>query len=335
MDIQEVARIAGVSTATISRVLNRSPKVRPATYERVKRVIDELNYVPNTSARSLRVGRSKLLGLIVSDVNNPFFPELIDHFERHAREQGIDVIFSHTNYDGSRLEHCLQRLVERNVDGIAVCTSESDPAAYEAAVRRRLPLVLMNQDGPETPLSNIVVDHETGAREAIAHLYALGHRRIAFISGPDQFESTRDRKRAFLAAMEEHGLELRPAWMIEGDLQVEGGQRAAAQLLGSQPQPTAIFCTNDLMAIGALHHAHERGLDVPGDLSLIGFDNLPVCAMMTPPLSSVDIPREDVAAAAFRILSERPADAAHAPQRHTAEVVTRLVERGSTSAPRR
>ncbi|MDE1155378.1 MAG: LacI family DNA-binding transcriptional regulator [Acidobacteriaceae bacterium] len=334
MDIQSVAKLAGVSTATISRVLNDSPHVKRSTYERVKRLIAELNYVPNTSARNLRIGRSKLLGLIVSDVNNPFFPELIDHFERMAREQGIDVIFSHTNYDSDRLAHCLQRMVERNVDGVAVCTSEMNEEALAAAARFSMPLVLMNQAGPRTPYTNIVVDHDAGAREAIDHLYELGHRRIGFISGPEEFESTRDRKKAFLAAMQRRELEVRPEWMAVGDLHLEGGQQAGARLLEGRVRPTAIFSSNDLMAIGVMHIAREKGLEVPHDLSVVGFDNLPVCSMMTPPLSSVDIPRDRIAAEAVQALL-RQSEEKNTEKQKLAKLRTRFVARGSTAKPAR
>jgi LacI family transcriptional regulator len=329
MDIQQVAKLANVSTATVSRVLNASSKVRPATAERVQRIIDELHYVPNTSARSLRVGRSRLLGLIVSDINNPFFPELIDAFESQARTCGIDVIFTHTNYDSLRLEHCLQRLVERNVDGIAVCTSETNRAAFEFAAKRKMPLVLMNQEGNRTEFANIQVDHNTGAEQAIRHLHELGHRSIGFISGPRDFDSTRDRYRAFLRAMKRCELQVDPAWIMEGDLHLQSGHEAMHRLLALPKRPTAILSTNDMMAVGALQAAHAAGVAVPEQMSMVGFDNLPVCEMVTPPLTSVDIPRRDIAAAAFSALMQAAEDPAAKPSR--AMVKTQLVVRGSTA----
>jgi LacI family transcriptional regulator len=332
MDIQEVARRANVSTATISRVLNGSTKVKASTFERVKQIIDELHYVPNTSARTLRIGKSQLLGLIVSDINNPFFPELIDDFESRAREHGIDVVFSHTNYQPDRLEHCLKRLIERNVDGIAVCTSETNPAAFEFAARHRRPFVLMNQEGVRTPYHNINVDHMSGALEAIRHLHKLGHRRIGFISGPSSFNSTRRRQEAFLSAMKLCRLRVNEQWVIEGDLHIQGGQAAMAQLLHTTPRPTALFCTNDLMAFGALRAAHEYNVAVPEDFSIIGFDNLPVCDLVTPPLSSVDIPRREIAAHAFKMLL-KAANSKLDRKLPTPTVKTSLTLRASTAPP--
>jgi len=332
MDIQEVARRANVSSATVSRVLNASPKVRPATAEHVRQIITELNYVPNTSARNLRTGRSKLLGLIVSDINNPFFPELIDDFEARARERNIDVIFSHTNYQPNRLEQCVQRMIDRNVDGIAIFTSETNREVFDFTHRQKIPLVLMNQDGPRTEFNNIFVDHDSGATEAIRHLHTLGHRRIAFISGPSGFDSTRARHQAFLAAMADCRLSIRDQWIVEGDLHMEGGHLAMQELLATSPRPTAVLCTNDLMAIGALHAAHEAGIVVPADLSIIGFDNLPVCAMVMPPLTSVDIPRREIAAHAFNMLL-KAFEQTTPVKLPTPRIKTHLTQRSSTAMP--
>jgi DNA-binding LacI/PurR family transcriptional regulator len=334
MDIQEVARIANVSTATISRVLNGSPKVKPETFKRIKQVIEDLRYVPNTSARTLRVGRSQLLGLIVSDINNPFFPELIDSFEAKARERNIDVVFTHTNYQSERLEHCLKRLIERNVDGIAVCTSETNHDAFEFAALRSVPFVLLNQEGSQTPYNNIHVDHMSGALEAIQHLHGLGHRRIGFISGPSSFHSTKNRLITFFAAMKACKLRVKEQWVVEGDLHMEGGHAAMEKILQNSERPTALFCTNDMMAFGALQAAHQHNISVPDMLSIIGFDNLPVCDLVTPPLSSVDIPRRDIASHAFNMLLK----ASSLPEKKklpTPKVKTKLVLRSSTAKPPR
>jgi LacI family transcriptional regulator len=331
MDIQEVARRANVSTATISRVMNGSSKVKPSTFERVKRIIEELHYVPNTSARTLRAGKSQLLGLIVSEINNPFFPELIDDFEARARQQNIDVIFTHTNYQSERLEQCLRRLIERNVDGIAVITSETNPSAFAYAERHRRPFVLMNQEGARTRYNNIYVDHMSGMLEAIRHLHKLGHRRIAFVSGPSNFSSTMERREAFLASMKLCRLKVQNEWLIDGDLHMEGGEVAMASILRMKNPPTALMCTNDLMAFGALRTAHEHNISVPEEFSIIGFDNLPVCDMVTPPLSSVDIPRRQIASHAFRMLLK--AAETNGRKLPTPTIKTVLTLRKSTAPP--
>ena len=190
----------------------------------------------------------------------------------------------------------------------------------------------MNQEGSETPYNNIHVDHTSGAEEAIRHLYKLGHRRIGFISGPSSFNSTRDRLQAFLTAMEACGLKVKKEWIVEGDLHMEGGFAAMEQILQMAPRPTALLCTNDLMAFGALRAAHEKNIAVPEEFSIVGFDNLPVCEMVTPPLSSVDIPRRQIASYAFR-MQLKAASSGNKKKLPTPNVKTTLVLRGSTAPP--
>ncbi len=187
------------------------------------------------------------------------------------------MVFTHTNYQSDRLEQCLKRLIERNVDGIAICTSETNQAAFEYAARHRRPFVLMNQEGQQTSYNNIYVDHMSGALEAIRHLRKLGHQQIGFIAGPTRFNSTRERRKAFYSAMKIARLRVNEDWVIEGDLHMEGGQAAMEELLTKASRPTALFCTNDLMAFGALRAAHKHNIQVPEEFSIIGFDNLPVC----------------------------------------------------------
>jgi len=302
MDIQQVAKRANVSTATVSRVLNGFPGVREKTVARVRRAIAEMNYVPNPNARSLRVGRSRMFGLIVSDVNNPFFPELIDAFEALASAQGIEVIFTHTNYDPQRLHSCVRRMVERSVDAIAVMTSEVEEEALAQATHAGVPLVLMNQRKLASQYPNIGVEYATGFNEALEHLLSLGHRDIGFIAGPQSLNSAVARKDAFKSALRARKLTVRSEWIAAGDMRVEGGRTAMASLLALDERPTAVLTTNDLMAVGALQAAHEARVRVPKDLSIVGFDDLPISEMVHPPLSTIRHPRREVAARAFDCL---------------------------------
>ena len=304
MDIIQVAKRAKVSTATVSRVLNGSPGVREKTAERVRSVIEELNYVPNSNARSLRVGRTRLFGLIVSDIKNPFFPELIDAFEAFAATQSIDVIFTHTNYSPGRLIHCVRRMVDRNVDGIAIMTSEVDVKAIAHAEQARVPLVVLNQKGYEDRCCNVLVDYTEGFREAIEHLRASGHRSIGFIAGPQNLSSAKRRHQAFQSAMKRCELTVQPGWIASGDLRVDGGRLALRKLMANESRPSAVIATNDLMAIGALEAAREDGIRIPEDLSVIGFDDLPISSMVFPPLSTIHLSRREIAHHAFTGLIE-------------------------------
>jgi DNA-binding LacI/PurR family transcriptional regulator len=304
MDILQVAKRANVSTATVSRVLNGFPGVREKTMARVRRAIAEMNYVPNPNARSLRVGRTRLFGLIISDVNNPFFPELIDAFEGLAAARGIEVIFTHTNYDPKRLDSCIRRMVERSVDAIAVMTSEVEEGSLRQAAKAGVPVVLMNQRKLADQYPNVLVEYETGFREALEHLLALGHREIGFIAGPQWLDSAQGRKEAFKSALRAHALHVKNEWIATGDMRVEGGRAAMEKLLALKRRPTAVLASNDLMAVGALQAAHAAKIRVPEELSIIGFDDLPIAGMVHPPLSTIRHPRREVAARAFDCLQQ-------------------------------
>lgn len=330
MDIQEVARRANVSTATISRVLNDSPLVRPATRQHVRKIIEQLNYVPNTSARYLRIGRTRLFGLIVSDIKNPFFPELIDGFEAMASQEGIDVIFTHTNYDTARLGRCLHRMLDRNVDAIAVMTSEVDIASLERVKKSKVPLVLLNQAALQLKFNNVIVEYSHGFQEAVAHLQRLGHRRIAFIAGPETLESAERRLRAFRDGLKKSGYDARPELIVRGDLHLDGGAAAMQQLLTKRPRPTAVIATNDLMAIGAMRAAQEAGLQVPQELSIIGFDDIQFSAMVAPALTTISLSRQEIATRAFSILF-RASSAKRGPGLSTQSILPSLKVRASTA----
>lgn len=327
MDILQVAKRARVSTATVSRVLNASDLVRPATTERVRRAIAELNYVRNPSARSLRLGRTQLFGLIVSDIKNPFFPELIDAFEGIAAEQGIDVIFTHTNYDTKRLQSCVRRMVERGVEGIAVMTSEMDEEALAPLLSSRIAVVLLNQPALQDKYRNVAVEYSQGFIQALQHLNSMGHREIGFIAGPPAFSSAVRRRRSWETVMKQLRLPIRPGRVVIGGMHVEGGTNAMKQMLELKNRPTAVVATNDLMAVGALHAALRAGLRIPKDLSVVGFDDLPVSSMVMPPLTTIELPRREIAAHAFEMLRQAIRGGKRAP---CAAVCPRLVIRKST-----
>lgn len=332
MDIVQVAKRARVSSATVSRVLNGSGLVRPATSERVRRVIAELNYVRNPNARSLRSGRTQLFGLIVSDIKNPFFPDLIDAFEGMAAEHGIDVIFTHTNYDTARLQSCIRRMVERGVEGIAVMTSEMDEEALLQVPSRRIATVVLNQPTLRDKYRNIAVEYSQGFLEALKHLQSLGHREVGFISGPSSLSSALRRRRSWEVGMKQLKLPIRPGRVVVGNMRMEGGVNAMRNLLAGSNRPTAVLATNDLMAVGALHTALDAGARIPKDLSLIGFDDLPVTNMVLPQLTTIQLPRREIAAHAFEILLQAVHGGKQTP---CATVYPKLVVRKSTGpAPR-
>ena len=295
MTIKDVAKRAGVGIATVSRTLNGSPQVSPETAARVLKVIEELGYRPNSTAQSLVSGRSHMLGLVVSDITNPFFPELVQGFEDVAVENGYDVLVASTNYDPGRTAQCVHRMIERKIDGVAIMTSEMDPSLADTFARRKVPLVFLDVGRVGKGVSNVKVDYSVGIDQAVEHLSGLGHRRIAFISGPSQLASARERRDAFLRRLDDPCFPRRAILIEEGNHKVAGGLEAMLRLLDHEPRPTAIIASNDLTAIGAMRAIRQRGLRVPEDISVVGFDDIQMAQFTEPPLTTVRLLRTEVA----------------------------------------
>ena len=333
MDIRTIARAAQVSIATVSRTINNIPTVNPEIAKRVWQVIDELDYFPNTQARALVSGRSRLFGLIVSEITNPFFPELIQGFEDIAVANGYEILVSSTNHDPKRMSHCIRRMLERKVEGVAVMTFGIEEPLLDQLAKRKVPLVFIDI-GPTRPgISLLKVDYQHGILQGVQHLAALGHQDIAFISGPLTLHSAQSRRTAFSASLRECNLALNPAWIIEGDHTMEGGIASMEHLLAASSIPTAVLCSNDMTAIGVLHKLYRAGLRVPDDLSVIGFDDIQIAQVTIPPLTTVQMSRFEIARAAvtaLRTLVEEPENS----QREY-NIQTDLIVRESTGAPRR
>jgi LacI family transcriptional regulator len=333
MNIAAIARRAKVSTATVSRTLNQNGAVRPDTARRVWRAAEELNYFPNSHARALVSGRSRLLGLIVSDITNPFFPELVRQFESLALARQYDLILTSTDYETERMTVCLRRMLERKVDGVALMTSEMDEGLIEELSRRGVPLVFMDvgQVGPR--MSHVVMDYANGIRQAVDHVVQLGHRRIAFISGPLALRSARTRRNAFVQRLRHHSMTADKRLIREGTHTAEGGQRAMEALLCMTNRPTAVVCSNDWTAIGALHAIDAAGLRVPEDVSLVGFDDTPLASYTRPPLTTVRMSAAEIGVTACEALFKLIDDKAH--EGALLRVPTQLVVRASTAGVKR
>ncbi|HVF57094.1 MAG TPA: LacI family DNA-binding transcriptional regulator [Pyrinomonadaceae bacterium] len=332
MSIKDVAREAGVSTATVSHVINNSRFVTEETRARVLEAVERCDYYPNAHARSLASGRSHILGLLISDIANPFFPELVKSIETAAFERGYDVVLSNTNYDAARTSHYVKRLIERKVSGVALMTSEMDMALVDELARRQVSVVFLDLDAPGPNMSNLCIDYREGIEEAVRHLVALGHSRLAFIGGPERLRSAVKRREAFREAVAKHLPGRPPPAIYEGDFKLEGGRLAARAVLAAKRMPTAVMAANDMMALGAMQEWRAAGLRIPEDLSLVGFDDIAFAALCDPPLTTVCVPRTELGRRAVEALM---ATLEH-PERVGAEVrvPTYLVERGSTAAAR-
>jgi DNA-binding LacI/PurR family transcriptional regulator len=330
-DIHDVARHARVSIATVSRTINGVTTVDKELAKRVWKAIRELNYFPNTHARALVSGRSRLLGLLVSEITNPFFPELVQGFEDVATRHGYEILIGSTNYDPQRMKDCIRRMVERNVEGVAVMTFGIEGPLLEELALREIPMVFVDAAPAQERMSALTVNYQQGIREGVQHLAVLGHRRIAYISGPLIQRSAQLRKSAFLKAVAEIGLAPPAEWLLEGDHTLEGGMVAMERLLQAQERPTAVMCSNDMTAIGALRVLANHGIPVPREMSVIGFDDIHLAEFVYPPLTTVRMARNSLARAAVDALRCHIETPDQEPPRSLLEVPTSLTVRQSTS----
>ena len=302
MTILAVAARARVSTATVSRVINGTAKVNPETAKRVREAVKALNFYPDSSARALGSGRSGMYGLIISDITNPYFPELVKAFETVAGEHGKDVLIANTDYDLKRMEMCVARMLQRKVDGVAIMTSELDERLIKEFSHRQIPTVFMDTPKGMEGVATVRVDYAAGVKDAMNHLIELGHERIAFISGPMGLSSAKLRADSFTRALRRHGLADDVGMKQEGNHRVEGGHAAMKRLLALEVRPTAVLCSNDLTAIGAMGAIHEAGLQIPDDISIVGFDDIELSGYTQPALTTMHVPRSELAETAFRAL---------------------------------
>jgi LacI family transcriptional regulator len=314
-------------------VVNRIPTVDPDLAKRVWQAIDEVGYLPNIQARALVSGRSRMLGLIVSEITNPFFPELVQEFENLAVAQGYEVLIGSTNYEPARTESLIRRMLQRNVDGVAVMTFGIEEDLVRKLVEREFPLVFVDH-GPDLPNIRVLkVNYGEGIRQAVQHLAALGHRGIAFITGPLRLRSAVARRDAFLRSMAELGLTVPPEHMIEGDHTMEGGMGATERLTSLKEMPTAVLCSNDMTAIGVLHGLFRSTHRVPQDISVVGFDDIHLAQFMLPPLTTIQMSCKDLAAAAVEALRAGIEQDHPKIAKMEWQIPTRLVVRQSSAFP--
>lgn len=332
--MKDVADRAGVSETTVSHVLNNTRTVAEKTRSRVVKAMSELNYHGNMYARGLARGRSDTVGLIISDVENPFFPALIKSFENAALKHGYEVLLCTTNYDPARTRQAVQRMLATQVPGVAVMTSSISPTDAAVFEESDVASVFLDARKLGARQSSLKFDYAKGTAEAVNYLYNLGHRSFGLIVGPQERASHVAYREGVSQAVRKHKLQLRT---VEGDNDLAGGERAIQRLLTDATPPTAILCSNDLTAVGALRMLQRAGIRVPQDVSLVGADDVLVATLTDPPLTTVRIPREAAGEAAFAALHTLLAGRAG---RGTVSILpTELVVRGSTgpasTAPKR
>jgi DNA-binding LacI/PurR family transcriptional regulator len=332
-DIRAVAALAKVSIATVSRTINGSPVVSERLSKRVWQAIEHLNYFPNTHARTLVSGRSRLLGIIVENITNPFFPELIQSFEEIAVAHGYEILVSSSNSDPAILTTCVRRMLERKVEGVAVLTFGEEEPVLDQLAFHDVPIVLAEFKLTDPKASTILLDYSTGIRAAVDHLAQLGHQKIAFLAGPRKLHSAITRENDFHTAMGEAGLTIQKKWIIVCDHTLKGGVAGFEKLQALSARPTAVMCSNDMTAIGVLRAAYMKGLRVPQDLSVIGLDDIDFAEFTLPPLTTIRLSRSELAHAAFEALRQQVEDPVKPESKREFLVSTSLVVRGSAAAP--
>lgn len=324
--IRDVARKAGVSVATVSRVISDNGyPVAPQTRTRVRAAASALDYSPNLIARGLKKRASRIIGLIFPDITNPFYPAVARGAEDVARQHGYTVILCNTDEERSRESLYLDLLRRLWIDGFLFATVGRNTRHLRVLKAHGIPVVMVARDVELPAVDAVFVDSFRGAWLATRHLIGLGHRRIAHVAGPPNASSGRERRRGYERAMAEAGLAVREHWVIETHFRAEEGYRAGQTLLAAPERPSAVFAANDLMAVEVLRAARDAGVRVPEDLAIVGFDDIPLARMVVPALTTVIQPAYQMGALAMERLLRRIAgqDAGPAKVMLDAELVIR------------
>ena len=332
MRIKDIAKEAGVSTATVSHVINNTKFVSDETRVKVQKAIKKFDYHPNAHAQSLALGKSKMIGLLVSDIANPFFPEIIKSVESAVFSNGYSLILLNTDYDAKRAVEYVHRLIQMRVAGIILMNAEFDQSLVKAAKLKKTSIVFHDQHIVDEKMSTIILDYDVGISEAVQHLVSLGHTDIAHIAGSHEIYSAVIRENAFKAAIKKFVRGAGKPRIYEGDFRFEGGRHAARRILAEKKRPTGVVVANDMMALGAMQEFKAAGLSIPGDISIIGFDDISFASLSEPPLTTVCSPRVEIgrrAVEALLLTVDRPHQLGV-----EIKIPTYLITRGSTAPPK-
>jgi DNA-binding LacI/PurR family transcriptional regulator len=330
--IREIAREAGVSTATVSRVANQPDQVSRATREQVLAVIKRHHYVLDGIAVGLASRRSRLLGVIIPTITNSIYAASTQAVQKAAQEAGYTVLLAVSDFSPEQEAQQIHKLIERRVEGLILTGAERSREAREKLKRNHVPYVIIWKLARGIGVPTVSFDNRRAAAAAVEHLIELGHRRIGLICGrTDVNDRARARREGFEATLRAHGLRVDSSLIHEHDFEFVEGRAAMHRLLHHRSPPTAVFCANDIMAIGAMYECREAGVDVPRDMSIVGFDDLPIAQYTTPQLTTVRVPATEMGRLATEALisiirdSRRP---------RSVELPVELVQRGSTARPR-
>jgi LacI family transcriptional regulator len=329
VNYNDIAKLAKVSPTTVSHVINETRFVMPETKERVYKAMKKLKYQPNLLARSLATGKTHTVGLVISDIRNPFYPELVQGVEEMAVRNDYNIFLCNTDYDIEKGVRSIGALIKRKIDGIIVASSQVDSSILKQLTDTDVNFVLVDWCKRNIKVDSLYFDYKVGIAEAVSHLVSLGHRNIYFIGGPKNLKTAEIRIRNFIDTIESYK-ELRLNYKIlEGNHKIDGGYRAARKILRNKDLPTAIICSNDLTAIGAMKAFQSGGVKIPDDISIIGLDNIALTEIVSPELTTIELERYKIGKTAMEMLLNRMKDKKLPKQICTFK--TKLIVRESTA----
>ncbi|GAC1432583.1 MAG: DNA-binding transcriptional regulator CytR [Terriglobales bacterium] len=300
--MEEVAKLARVSSSTVSRVLSKNPNISAATVERVMAAVEKLHYHRNVHARRLAIGKSDLFGLVISEIANPFFSEIIRGFQAAAWDRNFDVLLLNTEYDEKRADAAVKKLIENSVRGVAVITSSLPDTVISTLTSKGIAAVTFNPVPVDRLMSTITIDYKRGLVQAIEHVASLGHRRAAVIAGPETNRTACAIEQVLVKGLRQRGLDPDP--VTHSNYHFDAGASAVRVILSARNAPTVIFCGSDLIAMGAIMALEEAGVDVPNEISIVGVDDLPFSFLIRPALTTIRVPREEIGKTAFAALEK-------------------------------
>jgi len=328
--LKDVARVAGVSIATVSRVLNGHEYVSDETRHKVLSTVEELGYRPSQLAISLRTGKSRVFGLIISDIGNPYFASVVRGIEDIAYNNGYSIILCNSDEDPEKEELYINVFLDSSVSGAIVACAREDSVCSKKLLDGSIPVVAMDRRISNLDVDTVVTNNVKGAYDAVTHLIEQGHRRIGYIGGPVHTTTGKERWEGYKKALMDHGVELDPELVKVGNFKQQSGQEAARELLNEEGRPSALFTANNLMTLGALNAIHEEGLKIPEQIAIVGFDDLPWAQSLDPPLTAVQQSAYELGRTAADLLIKR----INKPKRPITNVTldTNLIVRKSSGA---
>ena len=329
VNYNDIAKIAKVSPTTVSHVINETRFVSDETKKRVLDAMKKLKYQPNLLARGLATGKTHTIGLVISDIKNPFYPELVQGVEELAIKNDYNVFLCNTDYDIEKGLKSTGALIRKKIDGIIVASSQADSFLIRELIESEIPFVLVDWGKRNVNIDSLYFDYRVGIAEAISHLVSLGHKRIYFISGPKTLKTAKIRIKNFIDVVEKYKDDNLIYKILEGNHKIEGGIKTAQKILKGKDLPTAVICSNDLTAIGVMKAFKAGSIKIPEDISIIGLDNIALTEIVSPALTTIELERYKIGSTAMELLLNRINDK-NLPKQ-TRIFKTKLIVRESTS----